>query len=106
MSFPIALRAEVLKTKRTASFWLTVMGAAFIPALFFLAYTVKPEGSIKQLAPAPWTVHFLYGWQALSSFLFPMYIILICSPIPIGIMKFLNRSESQYWIALIPKIER
>jgi hypothetical protein len=31
---------------------------------------------------APWQIHFSQGWQALSSFLFPMYIILICAMIP------------------------
>ncbi len=82
MSFVIATRAEVLKTKRTASVWLTVLGAGFIPALFMLVYFLKPEGSINQLKQAPWNVHFMWGWQALSVFLFPMYIILICSLIP------------------------
>lgn len=82
MSLVIATRAEVLKTKRTASVWLTVFGAAFIPALFFTAYLLKPEGSFNQLKQAPWNVHFMWGWQALNIFLFPMYIILICSLIP------------------------
>src|SRR5215218_2653874 len=82
MSFVIATRAEVLKTKRTASIWLTVLGAGFIPALFMLVYLLKPEGSLSQLKQAPWNVHFMWGWQALSVFLFPMYIILICSLIP------------------------
>jgi hypothetical protein len=82
MSFAIATRAEVLKTKRTASVWLTVLGAGFIPSLFFFGFIFKPGGAIKQLAAAPWTTHFMWGWYALSSFLFPMYIILICSLIP------------------------
>jgi len=82
MSFAIATQAEVLKTKRTASVWLTVLGAGFIPALFCTGYLLKPEGAISQLKQAPWNVHFFWAWQALSTFLFPMYIILICSLIP------------------------
>ena len=82
MSFAIAIRAELLKTKRTASFWLSVLGAGFIPAIFFTAYILKPEGSYKQLQHAPWEAHFMWGWQAMSAFLLPMYIILICSLIP------------------------
>ena len=35
MSFVIATRAEVLKTKRTASVWLTVLGAGFITSPCF-----------------------------------------------------------------------
>lgn len=82
MSFAIATRAELLKTKRTASVWLTVLGAGFIPALFLTAYLLKPEPFIKQFEHAPWNVHFMFGWQAQSGFLFPMYVILICSLIP------------------------
>ena len=82
MSFDIALRAELLKTKRTASVWLSVLGAGFIPALFLTAYLLKPEGSARQLEQQPWNIHFMYGWQALSVFLFPMFVILICSLIP------------------------
>ena len=82
MSFAIAARAEVLKTKRTASAWLTVLAAGFIPGLFFTAFLLKPEGAAKQLAAAPWEIYFMWAWNALSAFLFPMYIILICSLIP------------------------
>lgn len=82
MSFAIATRAELLKTKRTASVWLTVLGAGFIPALFLAAYLLKPQATAAQLHQTPWEEHFMFGWHALSSFLFPMYIILICSLIP------------------------
>lgn len=82
MSFAIATQAEMLKTKRTASVWLSILGAAFIPSIFFLAYFFNPEGSIKQFEHAPWQMHFMFAWQALSSFLFPMYIILISALIP------------------------
>jgi lantibiotic transport system permease protein len=82
MSLVISTSAEILKTRRSASFWLSIIGAALIPSIFFLAYFLKPGGAIKQLQAAPWETHFLYGWQALSSFLFPMYVILICTLIP------------------------
>src|SRR6476646_5799336 len=82
MSFAIAARAELLKTKRTASVWLTVLGAGFIPALFLLGYLSNPEKVMPQLEQGPWNVHFFRCWQAQSFFLFPMYITLICSLIP------------------------
>ena len=97
MSFAIATQAELLKTKRTASVWLTVLGAAFIPVLFFTAYLLKPEGSISQLKQTPWNVHFFWGWQAMSIFLFPMYIILICSLIPQ--IEFKNNTWKQVFAA-------
>jgi hypothetical protein len=82
MSYAISIQAELLKTKRTASFWLSIIGAAFIPTLFTLAYYFEPRGAVKDLAAAPWTIHFTFGWQAMNSFIFPMYIILICALIP------------------------
>ena len=78
MNFLISTRAEMTKTKRSASFWLSLLGAAVIPALFFLAYVIKPERSYSQ----DWARHFLQGWQAFNAFLLPMFVILICSLIP------------------------
>ncbi len=82
MSLVISTSAELFKTRRSASFWLSVMGAALIPSIFFLAYFLKPEGAVKELQATPWETHFLYGWKSLSAFLFPMYVILICTLIP------------------------
>ncbi|MDB5196122.1 MAG: hypothetical protein JWP88_492, partial [Flaviaesturariibacter sp.] len=79
MSFVTSLQSEILKTKRTASFWLTVIGAAFIPVILFLSYMSKPEKIIPRLHFAPWPLHFAQGWQPLSSFLLPMYIIIVCA---------------------------
>src|SRR5215213_6100697 len=82
MSFTISLQAEVLKTKRSASFWLTIIAAAMMPVLFLLAHYFKPEGGLKVLAEDPWGTQFLWAWQAINFFIFPMFIILICSLIP------------------------
>ena len=82
MSFAISLRAEVLKTKRSAAFWLSVLGALFIPVIFFLMYFFKPEVFTVQLREKPWEMHFEHAWQVLSLFLLPMFIILTCSLIP------------------------
>jgi len=43
MSFIISTQAEVLKIKRTSSFWLTILGAVFVPAIFFLIFTFNPN---------------------------------------------------------------
>lgn len=82
MSFAIAIQSEVLKTKRSASFWLSIVGAALVPTIFCLAYFFEPGGAVKDLRPDPWGIHFRFGWQAMNAFLFPMYIILICTLIP------------------------
>jgi hypothetical protein len=79
MSFAISVRAELIKTKRSAAFWLSVIGAAFIPAIFFLMYFFRPEVFTVQLKNNAWENHFMTGWQALSAFLLPMFVILTCS---------------------------
>jgi len=78
MNLIISIKAELIKTKRSASFWLSVIGAAVIPLIFFLAYTIKPEHNYSN----GWSKHFLQGWQVFNAFLLPMFVILICSLIP------------------------
>ena len=82
MSFTISLQSEVLKTKRSASFWLSILAALVMPAIFFLAFYFEPKGSIKGLQQDPWGTYFMWGWGALSVFIFPMFVILICTLIP------------------------
>ena len=82
MSLAISIQSELIKTKRSASVWLSIIAAAFIPALFVVGYSIKPNGPIKELGDMPWEIHFRIGWQAMNSFIFPMYVILICTLIP------------------------
>jgi lantibiotic transport system permease protein len=82
MNFAVSLRSEILKTKRSAAFWLSVIGALFIPVLFFLMYFFKPDVFTVQLKSTPWEKHFEHGWEVLSLFLLPMFVILTCSLIP------------------------
>ncbi|MBI1343840.1 MAG: hypothetical protein GC171_12985 [Terrimonas sp.] len=78
-SFIHSLQSEFIKTKRSSSFWLSVIGALFIPVIFFLMYTFKADVFSKDMADMPWQKHFMRGWQSLSSFLLPMFAILTCS---------------------------
>jgi hypothetical protein len=82
MSFAISTRAELIKTKRSASFWVCVLGSGFIPLIFLLTYTLASSKNYPRLQSFPWGIHFGQGWQAFSSFLLPMFVILICSLIP------------------------
>lgn len=81
-SFLIATQAELLKTKRTASFWLSLCGAAFIPTIFFIMCTFVEREPVKDFLVKAWTTFFIAGWQILSIFLLPMYTILLCALIP------------------------
>jgi hypothetical protein len=82
MSLLISTKAEIIKTKRSASFWLSLIGAAIIPLLFFLTLTISPEKNYDRFHVAPWRIVFTQGWQVFNSFLLPMFVILICSLIP------------------------
>lgn len=76
MSFIISTQAELLKTKRTASFWLSIIGAAFIPTILFIALFTDGDAE-KNLAKEPWAMFMNMGWQILTVFLLPVYIILV-----------------------------
>ena len=82
MSFAISLQSEVLKTKRSASFWLSILAALIMPVIFFLVFYFKPDGAIKNLQKDPWGTYFSWGWGVLNVFIFPMFVILICTLIP------------------------
>ena len=82
MSFAISLQSEVLKTKRSASFWLSIIAAGMMPVLFFLVHYFEPGGSIKALAKDPWGTQFMWAWQSINFFIFPLFVILICALIP------------------------
>src|SRR5215203_2503002 len=82
MSFAISLQSEVLKTKRSASFWLSMIAAAMMPILFLLVHYFEPQGALKALEKDPWGTQFMWGWQSRNFFIFPLFVILICSLIP------------------------
>lgn len=82
MSLVISVRSEILKSKRTSAFWLTIFGAAFVPGIIMLSYVFSPAMAAKTLAANAWQKHFISGWQNLNTFLFPMFVVLICTLIP------------------------
>lgn len=81
MSFPITLRADLIKTKRSAAFWLCFIGAGFIPSIFLIGYLVEPKKAAARLIIQPWESHFMNGWQSFATFLLPMFVIIVCSQI-------------------------
>lgn len=82
MSYAISLRTELIKAKRSAAFWLCLVGAGFIPGIIFLMYLFKPKNFVPRFKLMPWENHFMHGWQAFSVFLLPMFVIIVCSQIP------------------------
>jgi hypothetical protein len=80
MNLLISLRSEMLKTRRTASFYLTMITAAIIPVILFLNICfdgVEPENR-KDIFNAL----FREGFSMTGFLIFPMFIVLICTLLP------------------------
>src|SRR6188472_311314 len=81
MKLPIALRSEMLKTKRTASFYFTIIGAAPIPAIFLLN-VLTGGGDVAALGKDPLNAIFELGAERNGLIFFPLFVILICTLLP------------------------
>lgn len=81
MSFPIAIKAELLKTKRTSVVYVAMI-ASFISPLLMFFFTGEEADSMKVLAQDPWNDYFKGGFQFLHIVFLPLYVILITSLIP------------------------
>jgi hypothetical protein len=77
MNFLISTQVELLKTRRTASTWIIVMAATFIPGVYLLFFLLNPKEAIQDMGPEPWAVYLMRSWQVLCDFFLPIYIILL-----------------------------
>lgn len=78
-SFILNTRAEFKKSKQTAAFWLTVIGAAFVPVVHFIMLVARPDHFVKAFTNNPWQQILEFNWKAATIFLLPMYVILVTS---------------------------
>ncbi len=79
MNLLITLRSEMLKTKRTASFYFTLVGAAVVPVVFFL--NVMMDG-IEDTRRDPLNQIFKLQAEMNGLAFFPWFIILIATLLP------------------------
>lgn len=72
---------ERRKTRNSAAFWLSVLGAGFVPAVFVLIYWFKPQaGFPPPNAPADyngWDVWLGRAWSVASGVFLPFYVVLL-----------------------------
>jgi hypothetical protein len=78
-SFILNTRSEFLKSKRTAALWLTVIGAAFVPAVHGIALLARSDHFVPALKNDPWGTIINNNWNAATLFLMPMFVILVTS---------------------------
>jgi hypothetical protein len=72
----------VLKTKRTAAFYFTLIGAAVIP--FMLLFSIASHGLPNEAKSYKSAINFLFDLSAeiTSLCIFPMFVVLICTLLP------------------------
>ena len=81
MNLLTVLRAEMLKTKRTASFYFTLVVASLIPAIFLLN-VLTGGGDLKSISHDPLNAIFELGAERNGIIFFPMFVILVCTLLP------------------------
>lgn len=78
MKLLTALRAEMLKTKRTASFYFTLVIAALIPAILLLN-VLTGGGDLDAVRKDPLNAMFELGTERNGLVFFPVFVILVCT---------------------------
>jgi hypothetical protein len=81
MSLSISLRSEILKTKRTASLYFTLIGAAVVPVIFLLNVLLDDDG-MDSTRKDPLNNVFKLLSEMNGVAFFPWFIILICTLLP------------------------
>src|SRR5688572_6175754 len=80
MNLLISLRSEILKSKRTASFYSTIIAAGVVPFILLLDMTV--DGISPENANTIFNAIFIEGFRMSSFAIFPMFVILIGTLLP------------------------
>jgi hypothetical protein len=82
MSTIISLRSEILKTKRTAAFYFTLIGAAVIP--FITLFSIISYGLPQEERHGRDPINFLFDLSAeiMSLCIFPLFVVLVCTLLP------------------------
>ncbi|MGZ8538162.1 MAG: ABC transporter permease [Flavisolibacter sp.] len=82
MNLLISLRSEIFKTKRTAAFYFTLIGAAIIPFMFLLNALTHGLPDEDESNKDPMNAIFMLSAQMVSLGIFPLFIVLICTLLP------------------------
>lgn len=79
MTLLLSLRAEILKTRRTAAFYFTLVGAAVVPVTYLI--NVMTDG-IESTRKDPLNAIFKLLAEANGLAIFPWFVILACTLLP------------------------
>jgi lantibiotic transport system permease protein len=81
MNLLISLRSEILKTKRTASFYLTIIAATFGPVVTMIDIMIG-EGISADKRNVIFNTLFVDKYQMTGLLAYPIFLILICAFLP------------------------
>jgi hypothetical protein len=96
MNLLISVRSEILKTKRTASFYLTILAAAFGPFVSMLDSLIG-EGISPNDRNFIFNRLFVEKFQMTGLLAYPIFLILICTLLPQ--IEYKNNAWKQVLIA-------
>ena len=81
MTLMKSLRSEMVKTRKTTSYYGCLVAAALLP-LVQLADYCTDDNMISKLQGDPWNLYYLESYQEFSLFLLPMFLILVSTFVP------------------------
>lgn len=79
MSLIIALRAEVLKTKKTAAFYCTLISAALIPLIYTLNIFTHGLPDEEESSKDPLNSIFMGSGTMNTVAIFPLFVVVLCT---------------------------
>lgn len=82
MNILISLRSEVLKTKRTAAFYFTLIGAAVVPFMFLLNAFTEGLPDEDKSSKDPLNAIFKLASEMNGFAIFPLFVVLLCTLLP------------------------
>lgn len=98
MNLLISFRSELLKTRRTATIYFTILVAAFIPVVYLVNMLMGDELNTK--GPGAFDAFMFQGAAVLSVGIFPLFIVLACTMLPQ--IEFRNNTWKQVFASPQP----
>lgn len=78
-SFIINTKAEMLKCRKTAAYWLTILAGTFVPIVTWIMLVARQEHFTRMFKTDAWQSLLMRNWQPAAAFFLPMYVILVTS---------------------------
>jgi hypothetical protein len=100
MNLLLSFRSEILKTKRTATLYFTIILAALVPLIFLLDVCIDGVSQDNRVDPLNAIIREGFGF--LYILIFPMYIILVCTLLPQ--IEYRNNTWKQVFASPQPMI--